>query len=112
MRKLKRLLSDCLLIKLDPALEKTKGGIVVLDTATQPIRTGVVVMAGPGRRYTDKFIPMPEGFIGTRVAFMAAASQTKSGLATRGLLQLDGDHELIRLGDVLLEVDEGVEIGK
>ena len=112
MRRLSRLLSDWMLVKLDPARERTKGGIVLLDPASQPIRTGTVLMAGPGRRYSDKFVPMPEGIVGTRVAFMIDAAHTKSGQTTHQLLQLDNEHELIRLGDVLLEVGEDVEVSK
>ena len=115
MRTIKKLLSDYMLVKIDPIPEMTKGGILrvgQLDPYTEPIRTAVVLMAGPGRQYTDKFVPMPGDIIGMRVAFMIAASQTKGGQGLRRTLELDGEHEIIRLGDVLLDVDEGVEVSR
>jgi co-chaperonin GroES (HSP10) len=113
VRKIKRLLSDYMLVKIDPIPEKTEGGIIragQLDRDKEPVRTGVVLMAGPGRRYIDKFTPMPDNILGMRVAFMIAASQTKGGRELRQTLQMDAEHEIIRLGDVLLDVDEGVEV--
>jgi len=113
VREIKRLLSDYMLVRIDPIPEKTKGGIIragQLDRDKEPIRTGVVLMAGPGRRYTDKFMPMPANILGKRVAFMIAASQTKGGRDLRQTLQMDAEHEIIRLGDVLLEVDKDVEV--
>lgn len=115
MRKLKRLLSDYMLVKIDHIPETTAGGILrvgQLSADKEPIRTGVVLMAGPGRRYIDKFVPMPENIIGMRVAFMIAASHTKNGQGLRQVLQMDDKHEVIRLGDVLLDVDVGVEVSR
>lgn len=113
MRKIDRLLSDWMLVQLEPERVKTAGGIIIPDTAqNQPVRVGRVLSVGPGRRYVNKFVPMPNDLIGTRVAFMIAASQTKQGKAIRSRLSLDEDHEIIRLGDVLAVVDEGVEVSK
>lgn len=102
-----------MLVELEPERERTRGGIIVPDTAKhEAVRVGRVLMMGPGRRYIDKFIPMPEDLIGERVAFMIAASQTKQGKAIRSRLCLAEDQEIIRLGDVLLVVAEGVEVSK
>lgn len=109
MAKLQRLLSDWMLVKLEPEKKTTSGGIVIPDTREEPVRTGHVVMAGPGRRYRDKFIPMPD-ILGKRIAFMIAASQTKQGRELR--VHLSEDEELVRLGDVLLVLAEGVEISR
>jgi hypothetical protein len=54
---------------------------------------------------------MPD-LLGQRVAFMIAASQTRSGKAVRAQLCLSDDEELIRLGDVLFVVEEGVVVTK
>lgn len=110
MREIKKLLSDWILIELEPAKEKTAGGIVLPDADRESVRTGTVLKAGPGRRYRDKFVPMPEGIVGKRVSFMIAASHTKGGKQLRSHLDMEDNRELIRLGDVLLEVNEGVEV--
>ena len=110
MRKL-RLRSDYLLLKIDPVKTKTRGGIVLVDPDTAPIRTGVVLQAGPGRRYTEKFEPMPEDITGKRLAFMMAATQTQAGEQLHMHLDMGNDLRLVRLGDVLLEVDKGTEVG-
>lgn len=109
MARLARLLSDYILVQLEPEQEKTAGGIIKLGP--EPVRTGHVLMVGPGRDYVDRFVPMPD-LIGKRIAFMIAASQTKKGQAVRRQLSLADDQEVIRLGDVLFEVDEGVRVSK
>lgn len=110
MRKIKKLLSDWLLVELEPARKKTAGGILLPDADKEPVRTGVILMAGPGRRYMDKFVPMPDSIVGKRVSFMIAASHTKGGKQLRTHLDMENNRELIRLGDVLLEVDGAVEV--
>jgi co-chaperonin GroES (HSP10) len=110
--RLRRLLSDWMLVELEPEKKMTAGGIIVPDTLEEPVRVGRVLMTGPGRRYVDKFVPVPEGIVGQRVAFMIAASQTKQGKQLRTRLSLEDNEEIIRLGDVLLIVEEGVEVSK
>lgn len=100
-----------MLVELEPEKKVTKGGVIIPDTSPAPVRVAKVLMAGPGREYKDKFIPMPD-IIGHRVAFMIAASQTKQGREIRTSLSLDDNHEIIRLGDVLFEVDGDVEISR
>lgn len=109
MRRLQRLLSDWMLVELEPERKMTSSGIVIPDSSSAPIRTARVLKAGPGRRYLDKFVPMPD-LVGKRVAFMIAASQTKQGHQLRRTMELEDNLELIRLGDILLEIDEGVEV--
>lgn len=109
MRAVRKLLSDWMLVALEPEKKVTSTGIVILNP--EPIRTARVIQQGPGRRYMDKFVPMPD-LVGKRVAFMIAASQTTQGRQLRRTLELDEDLELIRLGDVLLEIDEGVEVSR
>lgn len=110
MRRIVRLLSDWMLVELEPVSETTRGGIIKPDAAREPVRVGKVLMTGPGRMYIDKLVPMPEGIVGKRVAFMIAASQTKAGTERRFQLAMKDTQELIRLGDVLVELDEGVEV--
>lgn len=112
MAQILRLLSDWLLVQVEPEKRKTQGGIIIPDTTSEPVRIGRVVMAGPGRRYIDKLVPMPADIVGLRVAFMIAAAQTKQGKAVRSQLALNSELEIIRLGDVLFVVEGEVEITK
>ena len=102
----KKLLSDYLIVQLEPAHEKTEGGIIILHPEHEPVRLGKVLMAGPGRRYKDKLVPMPEDIIGKRVMFMIAASDARPQLSS----YLDEGQRMIRLGDILVEVDHDVDI--
>ena len=107
--KVVRLLGDWLLVKLDPRKEKTSGGII--RVTEQPVWTGMVEMAGPGRQYRDKYIPMEPDIVGQRVAFLSAATDGhRTGLTVAQ--QLDKDHRLIRMTDVLFIVNELMEITK
>ena len=106
--KILKLLSDHLLVAEDPPRIQTTGGIYLPNPKSEPIRTGRILMAGPGRRYIDKFIPMPDDMVGQRVVFMAAASDSKQGLQIRPLLE-EGQR-LIRLGDVLGVITGNVEV--
>jgi chaperonin GroES len=52
-------LADRVIIKPSPAEEKTKGGIILPDTAKEKPVVGEIVAAGPGRRADDgKLVPM------------------------------------------------------
>jgi len=51
-------LGDRVVIKPAPAEEKTKGGIILPDTAKEKPVIGEVVAAGPGRREEGKLITM------------------------------------------------------
>ncbi|HTK82740.1 MAG TPA: co-chaperone GroES [Bacteroidota bacterium] len=48
-------LSDRVIIKPSPAEEKTKGGIILPDTAKEKPVVGEVVAVGPGKRDDGKF---------------------------------------------------------
>jgi co-chaperonin GroES (HSP10) len=100
--KIRKLLSDCILVRLEPLKKKTAGGIIKPDTAVDPVWIGKALMAGPGKHYRDRFIPM-EVEVGERVAFMAAATDGHSpGMAL--LHHLSDDERIIRQGDVLFVV--------
>ena len=52
-------LADRVVVKPGPAEEKTRGGIIVPDTAKEKPVLGEVVAVGPGKRGDDgKIIPM------------------------------------------------------
>ncbi|MBM4159583.1 MAG: co-chaperone GroES [Ignavibacteria bacterium] len=62
-------LADRVVVKPSQAEEKTKGGIIVPDTAKEKPVWGEVVAAGPGRVSDDgKLIPM-EVKVGDRVLY-------------------------------------------
>lgn len=62
-------LADRVIIKPMPAEEKTKGGIIVPDTAKEKPVIGEIVAVGPGKRSDDgKVIPM-EVKVGNKVLY-------------------------------------------
>jgi len=62
-------LSDRIVIKPSPAEEKTKGGIILPDTAKEKPVIGEVVAVGPGRKADDgKLVPM-ELKVGDKVLY-------------------------------------------
>jgi chaperonin GroES len=62
-------LADRVVIKPSPAEEKTKGGIIVPDTAKEKPVWGEVIAAGPGRTTEEgKHIPM-EVKVGDKVLY-------------------------------------------
>ena len=73
-----RPLHDHIVVDVDPAPEFTRGGLV--KVAPEPVRTGVVRAVGPGRHYSDKFVPT-ELKPGDRIAFFYAVGQTQQGKA-------------------------------
>lgn len=62
-------LSDRIIIKPAPAEEKTKGGIILPDTAKEKPVIGEVVAVGPGRKSDDgKLVPL-EIKVGDKVLY-------------------------------------------
>jgi chaperonin GroES len=62
-------LADRVVIKPSPAEEKTKGGIIVPDTAKEKPVWGEVIAAGPGRTTEEgKHVPM-EVKVGDKVLY-------------------------------------------
>lgn len=67
---------DWLLIRLDPPIDETDGGIVVPAQAIPPARTGVVIQVGPGMVSEDGRTRLPlHCEIGQRVMFERAAGK-------------------------------------
>jgi chaperonin GroES len=53
-----RPLHDRILVKRIAEEEKTKGGIIIPDTAKEKPHQGTVVAVGPGRREDGKVVPL------------------------------------------------------
>jgi co-chaperonin GroES (HSP10) len=100
------LLGDSVLVHLDPVKE-VQGSIIVPDTVVRPIRTGVVKMAGPGKRYKDRFVAT-EVREGDHVAFFIGAADTKSGQLVNA--QLNEDERLLTERDILFAFDGDLEV--
>lgn len=104
-----KLLSDWMLVELEPEIRKTAAGLLMPDIYRVPVYIGKVLMAGSGRYYRDKFIPMEKDMVGQRVAFMAAASDgSRQGMAL--MHHVDENQRLIRQGDILFIVVGEVEL--
>ncbi len=87
-----RPLHDRVIVKRIQEEEKTKGGIIIPDTAKEKPQEGQVVAVGPGRRDNGKVVA-PDIKAGDRVLF-AKYSGTE--------IKLDGEeHIIMREEDVL-----------
>ena len=98
-----RLLNDHILVELEPRPEKTRGGIVIPDTQAISVRTGTVRMAGTGKYYTDKYVPV-EVKVGERVVFLIGSVDTKSGQSI--VKHLRENEVLVREVDILFVIPQ------
>jgi len=88
-------LADRVVVKVIEAEEKTKGGIVLPDTAKERPQQGEVLAVGPGRRLDDGTLVAPEVKVGDKVLF------SKFG----GIeVKLEGEEYLILREDDILGV--------
>ncbi|MDH3879829.1 MAG: co-chaperone GroES [Desulfobacterales bacterium] len=88
-----RPLHDRLLVKRIAEDEKSKGGIIIPDTAKEKPMQGKVVAAGPGKVNEDGEVTPLDVKKGDKVLFSKYAGSE---------IQLDGDeHLIIREDDVL-----------
>ena len=62
-------LGDRILIKPSPAEDKTKGGIILPDTAKEKPVVGEVVATGPGRKADDGKLISPDVKVGDKVLY-------------------------------------------
>ncbi len=86
-------LSDRVVLKAVEAEEKTKGGIVLPDTAKDKPQEGEVIAVGPGRVLDDGKTLTPEVKVGQRVIY-SKYSGTE--------IKVDGEEYLIvRESDIL-----------
>jgi chaperonin GroES len=93
-RKVKvRPLHDRLLVKRIEEDEKTKGGIIIPDTAKEKPMEGEVIAAGPGKVNEDGKVTPMDVKKGNKVLFSKYAGTE---------IQLDGvEHLIVREDDVL-----------
>ncbi len=92
-----RPLHDRILVKRITEEEKTKGGIIIPDTAKEKPQEGKVVAVGPGRTEDGKTIPVSVK-PGDRILFGKYAGTE---------IKLDGEEHLILREDDVLGVIEG-----
>ena len=92
-----RPLQDRVIVKRVEEEEKTKGGIIIPDTAKEKPQEGQIIAVGPGK-VTDegKKIPM-EVKVGDRVLF---------GKYSGSEIKMDGEEHLIMREDDILAVVE------
>ena len=90
-------LHDRIVVARIDAEEKTKGGIIIPDTAKEKPQEGKVIAVGPGRRDKDgKLIPL-DVKAGDRVLFAKWAGTE---------LKIDGEERMIMKEDDILGVIE------
>ena len=93
-----RPLHDRVVVKRIDAEEKTKGGIIIPDTAKEKPSQGEVVAVGPGGRdEAGKLIPI-DLKVGDRVLFGKYSGQT---------VRVKGDELLVMREDDIMGVVEG-----
>lgn len=89
-------LHDRIIVKRIEEEDKSKGGIIIPDTAKEKPQQGKVIAVGPGRREDGKVLPL-DVKAGDKVLF-AKYSGTE--------LKLDGEEHLILREDDVLGVIE------
>jgi chaperonin GroES len=93
-----RPLGDRILVKRIQEEEKTKGGIIIPDTAKEKPQEGIVVAVGKGKTTEDGKLLTPDVKAGERILFgKYAGSEVK----------IEGDEHLILREDDILGVLEG-----
>ncbi|MBM2803171.1 MAG: molecular chaperone GroES [Deltaproteobacteria bacterium] len=91
-----RPLHDRVIVKRIAEEEKTKGGIIIPDTAKEKPQEGKVIAAGPGRFDDGKLIP-----IGVK-----AGDKILFGKYSGSEIKLDGEEHLIMREEDILGVIE------
>ena len=92
-------LQDRVLIRRLDQEEKTKGGIIIPDTAQEKPMEGEVIAAGPGARGEDGVLHPLDVKVGDRVLFGKWAGTE---------VKIDGDDRIIMKESDILGVIEGV----
>ncbi len=91
-----RPLHDRVIVKRIEEEERTKGGIIIPDTAKEKPQEGQVIAVGPGRREDGKVIK-PDVKAGDRILF---------GKYSGTEIKLDGEEHIIMREDDILGVIE------
>jgi len=92
-----RPLHDRVIVRRIKEEEKTRGGIIIPDTAKEKPQEGRVVAVGPGRQDDGKVIPLG----------VKAGDKILFGKYSGTEIKLDGDEHLIMREDDILGVIEG-----
>ena len=94
-----RPLQDRVLVKrLDEEVEKTKGGIIIPDTAKEKPQQGKVIAVGKGKQNDDGKVTPLDVKVGDTILF---------GKYSGSEIKLDGEEHLIMREDDILGVVEG-----
>jgi chaperonin GroES len=91
-----RPLNDRVIVKRIQEEEKSKGGIIIPDTAKEKPQEGKVVAAGPGKQEDGKVIPLG----------VKAGDKILFGKYSGTEIKLDGEEHLIMREDDILGVIE------
>ena len=94
-----RPLQDRVLVKrLEDEVEKTKGGIIIPDTAKEKPQQGKIIAAGKGKVNDDGKVTPLDVKVGDRILF---------GKYSGSEIKLDGEEHLIMREEDILGVIEG-----
>ena len=94
-----RPLQDRVIVKRVAEQEKSKGGIIIPDTAKEKPLEGVVVAVGEGKVLESGKVRRPDVRAGDRVLFVKYAGNE---------VMLDGvEHLMLRADDLLCVIEEG-----
>ena len=93
-----RPLGDRILVKRIKEEDKTKGGIIIPDTAKEKPQEGKVVAVGKGKRSEKGDLIAPEVKAGDRILF---------GKYSGSEVKLEGEEHLILREDDILSILEG-----
>ncbi len=93
-----RQLHDCILVKRIDAEEKTKGGIIIPDTAKEKPQEGEVIAVGLGARDESGKLPPLDVKVGDRILF---------GKWSGTEIKLDGEELLTMKESDVIGVIEG-----
>lgn len=103
-----RPLNDYVLVEMEDA-KPTYGSSSIVRVETEPVRIGKVLAVGPGKQYSDKYVPTVVK-PGDRVAFLMALTETGQGKSNADFIS--DTQALIREPDVLMIVEGNVEVTK
>ncbi|MBI4518269.1 MAG: co-chaperone GroES [Deltaproteobacteria bacterium] len=93
-----RPLQDRVIVKRIAEEEKTKGGIIIPDTAKEKPQEGKVIAVGKGKVSDDGKIIAPEVKVGDKILF---------GKYSGSEIKLNGEEHLIMREDDILGIVEG-----
>ncbi|HYR96382.1 MAG TPA: co-chaperone GroES [Candidatus Binatus sp.] len=94
-----RPLQDRVIVRrLEESVEKTKGGIIIPDTAKEKPQQGKVIAVGKGKVNDDGKLTPPDVKVGDKILF---------GKYSGSEVKLDGEEHLIMREEDILGVVEG-----